>query len=202
MTSARHDALSRPGQLARAGGVHAPPAGAVLARHLPHPRVHTELAERPCDQRRGRLEALVDAGLRVRIGHGVGELERPLVEDRGAPAGQPQDRPEATRPRRRQRLRVAGRQGVALGERHHGGRPRQPQRLRQRPLRHAVHDRAGDRGVERRVVREAVVEHAQRAHALEVSIRARTWPLRSSARASTAARRSSSSGRSPPRRAR
>ena len=85
------------------------------------------------------------------------------------------------------------------------GRARR-KRLGQRALRHAVHHGARHRGVERRIVRKGVVEDAQgrtlRDYAAPLSSRERTWPLRSSARASRAARRSSSSGRSPRRRAR
>ena len=59
--AAGHDPLADPGQLHGAAGVHAVAAGAVLARHLTHPRVHPEPLKRPCEARRGALEALVDA---------------------------------------------------------------------------------------------------------------------------------------------
>ena len=84
-----------PASLRCAAGVDAPAARAVLARHLAHARVDPEPPQRAGDQLGGRLEARVDARARIRVGHGVGELERALVEHRRAAAGQPQHRAEA-----------------------------------------------------------------------------------------------------------
>ena len=97
MRAAGHDPLPDPGELHRPAGVHAVAAGAVLAGHLPHARVHAQPAQRPREPLGRALEALVDAGARLGVGHGVADLHRPVVEDRRAPAGEPQRGLEAVR---------------------------------------------------------------------------------------------------------
>ena len=82
-------------------------------------------------------------------------------------AGEPQHRSEATLARGLERFGVSGRQRVALGERDDPRRAGQPKRLRQFASGHAPHRRVGNRGVEGRIVGEAVVEDAQLAHASE-----------------------------------
>ena len=103
----------------------------------------------------------MDAVTRLLVGARVSKLERPLVEDRRAPAGEPHRRLEAGRPGGAHGVPVPGRHHVALREREHAARPREPQRGRQLAGGHAQHERARDGGVERRVVREGVREEAE-----------------------------------------
>ena len=157
----RDHALSDAGQLAHALGVHAEAPRAVLARHLPHARVDPEPPQRAGDQLRALLEARVDAAARVRVGHSMRQLERPLVEDRGTPAGEPEHGAEPGGAGRRHGVRISRGERVALGERHHPGGARQAQGLGQLTCRDAPHGRPRDRRVEGRVVREGVEEDAQ-----------------------------------------
>jgi hypothetical protein len=76
------------------------------------------------------LEALVDAGPRLIVRHGVSDLHRAVVEDRGAAAGEPERRLEPARARRTHRLLVSGGDRVALCERDGGAGARDPERLR------------------------------------------------------------------------
>jgi hypothetical protein len=159
--AATHHALADPRQLHRASRVHAVAAGAVLAGHLAHARVDAHPRQRGGQPPGGPLEALVDAGTRLVVWHGVADLHGAVVEDRRAPAGQPQGRLEALLACRPHRLVVAGRHGVALGERDRGARVGDPERLGELACRHPEHERARDGRVERGIGGEGVLQESE-----------------------------------------
>jgi hypothetical protein len=159
--AASHHPLTDPGQLHGAAGVHAVAARAVLARHLAHAGVDAHVRERPREPPRRALEARVDAGARLVVRHRVPDLHRPVVEDRGAPAREPQRRLEAVPARCPHRLLVALRDGVSLRERHRGAGQGDPERLGQLPRGHAQHQRAGDGRVEGGIGAEGVLQEPE-----------------------------------------
>ena len=85
-----------PASLVRPPRVHAPGAGAVLARDLAHPRVHAQAAQ---DARRAASASSrkrsVGARRRARSGTAHAQARVSIVEDGRAPAGKPQHRLEA-----------------------------------------------------------------------------------------------------------
>ncbi len=156
-----HQPLPDAHQLELAARVHAVRTGAVLARHLPHARVHAQPgAARP---RSSPAAASKRSSIRTRGSASGMACANAIVPGWKTAARPPARRSMASKPpvaRGPHRARVASRHRVALAERHDRARPRQPQRLRQLAGRHPEHQRARDRGVERGVLREALGDQA------------------------------------------
>ena len=116
-------ALADAGQLGLPAGVDAcTRRGSTRARTSPTrastPRCRSARSTMPGDV----AEAVVRARPRVLRAAGPRERDRVLVEDGGAPAGEPLDRLEATGARGMRRVGVAGAREVELAERHHRDR--------------------------------------------------------------------------------
>jgi hypothetical protein len=154
-------ALADAHQFASAGGVHRVAAGAVLPGHLPRARVHAQAAQGRGHDARHELEAGGDARARVGVGDRVAERQRALVEDRRPAARQALHGREAHRACGLHRRAVAGRHDVLLAEGNAAPRAGDPEGLGEGTRRHALEQRPGERCVERRVVREGVLDYVE-----------------------------------------
>jgi hypothetical protein len=124
------DPLSDPDQLRAPRRVDAPRPGAVLARHLAHPGVDAEPAQRGRAGLGEPLESSVGTGGGPRVGNRLREGDRPLVIQGGLPAGQADDGLKAGLPGRAHGGTEPVRGGVPPPEREHAAGAMQAHRRR------------------------------------------------------------------------
>jgi hypothetical protein len=162
MCGAGDDALPDSRQLHPAARVDAPGAGAVLTGDLPDSGVDAEAPQAALDHAREECEALMRSPRRHLGWRRPRERQGSLVKQRGAPAGEADDRFESGLPCRPDRRGEPRRGPVLLGEGELPRRPVHAQGRGQLARRDAAHDRLGDGCPVSGPVGESVPDQAQR----------------------------------------